>query len=97
MRLRSKRGDPEPPYLGGNLDRQSDCRYRARRAVRLAAGENKPWPVCPWPAMPASPPPGAFTPPPGSPTANDHEVLNGFGRRPACCLALLPAVTAGSG
>jgi len=38
MRLRSKRGDPEPPYLGGNLDRQSDCRYRARTAVRLAAG-----------------------------------------------------------
>ena len=24
--------------LGGNLDRQSDCRYRARTAVRLAAG-----------------------------------------------------------
>jgi hypothetical protein len=23
--------------LGGNLDRQSDCRYRARTAVRLAA------------------------------------------------------------
>lgn len=27
----------EPPNLGGNLDRQSDCRYRARTAVRLAA------------------------------------------------------------
>jgi len=24
--------------LGGNLDRQSDCRYSARTAVRLAAG-----------------------------------------------------------
>jgi len=32
-----------------------------------------------------------FTPPPRSPTANDHEVLNGFGRRPA----VLPTVTAG--
>ena len=29
--------------LGGNLDRQSDCRYRARTAVRLAARANKPW------------------------------------------------------
>jgi hypothetical protein len=28
-------------------------------------------------------------------TANDHEVLNGFGRRPASCPAMLPAVTAG--
>jgi hypothetical protein len=27
-----------PADLGGNLDRQSDCRYRARTAVRLAAG-----------------------------------------------------------
>src|SRR5260221_421080 len=33
--------------------------------------------------MPASPLPCAFTPPPRSQTANDHEVLNGFGRRPA--------------
>src|SRR5258708_13943545 len=36
--------------------------------------------------MPASPLPCAFTPPPRSQTANDHEVLNGFGRRPASCL-----------
>jgi hypothetical protein len=36
-----------------------------------------------------------FMPPPGSPAANDHEVLNGFGRRPASCPAMLPAVTAG--
>ena len=36
-----------------------------------------------------------FTPPPGSPPANDHEVLNGSGRRPASCPAMLPAVTAG--
>jgi len=29
-------------------------------------------------------------------TANDHEVLNGFDRRPAApCPAMLPAVTAG--
>ena len=28
----------DPPNLGGNLDRQSECRYRARTAVRLAAG-----------------------------------------------------------
>jgi hypothetical protein len=35
-----------------------------------------------------------FTPP-GSPTANDHEVLNGLGRRPASCPAMLPAVTVG--
>jgi hypothetical protein len=41
--------------------------------------------------MPALLLPGAFTPPPRSPTADDHEVLNGFGRRPA----MLPAVTAG--
>jgi len=98
MRLRSKRGDPQPPYLGGNLDRQSACRYRARTAVRLAAGGNKPWlvwPACAWPAVPASPLPCAFTPPPRSPTANDHEVLNGIGRRPASCPAMLPAVTAG--
>jgi hypothetical protein len=27
-----------PPNLGRNLDRQSDCRYRARTAVRLTAG-----------------------------------------------------------
>ena len=27
-----------PADLGGNPDRQSDCRYRARTAVRLAAG-----------------------------------------------------------
>jgi len=27
--------------------------------------------------------------------ANDHEVLNGFGRRPASCPAMLPAVTVG--
>jgi hypothetical protein len=46
-------------------------------------------------AMPASPLPGAFTPPPRSPTANDHEVLNGFRRRPASCPAMLQAVTAG--
>ena len=26
-----------------DLDRQSDCRYRARTAVRLAAGGSKPW------------------------------------------------------
>src|SRR6266487_5944534 len=26
---------------GGNLDRQSDCRYRARTAVRLAAGRKQ--------------------------------------------------------
>jgi hypothetical protein len=61
-------------------------------------GENKPWlvrPACAWPAVPASPLPGAFTPPPRSPTANDHEVLNGFGRRPASCPAMLPAATAG--
>jgi hypothetical protein len=36
-------GAREPPDLGGNLDRQSDCRYRARTAVRLAAGASKPW------------------------------------------------------
>ena len=29
--------------LGGSLGRESDCRYRARTAVRLAAGANKPW------------------------------------------------------
>jgi hypothetical protein len=49
------------------------CRYRARTAVRLAAGAGKPWlvcPACPWPARPASPLPRAFTPPPGSPAAN---------------------------
>jgi hypothetical protein len=28
-------------------------------------------------------------------TANDHEVLNGFGRRPASCPAMRPAVTVG--
>jgi hypothetical protein len=27
--------------------------------------------------------------------ANDHEVPNGFGRRPASCPAMLPAVTGG--
>ena len=32
-----------------------------------------------------------FTPPPRSPTANDHEVLNGFGR----CPCLLPCHAAG--
>jgi hypothetical protein len=26
---------------------------------------------------------------------NNHEVLNGLGRRPASCPAILPAVTAG--
>ena len=42
MRLRGKRGgDPQPPYLGGNLDRQSACRYRARTAVRFAAGRKQ--------------------------------------------------------
>src|SRR6516164_5779949 len=40
--------------------------------------------------MPASPLPWGFTPPPRSLTANDHEVLNGSGRRPAV-LRLLPA------
>jgi hypothetical protein len=35
------------------------------------------------------------SPLPGSPAANDHEVLNGLGRRPASCPAMLPAVTAG--
>ena len=43
MRLRSKRGDPEPPDLGGNLDRQSTCRYRAERLFGSRPGENKPW------------------------------------------------------
>jgi hypothetical protein len=32
---RSRSGSAD---LGGNLDRQSACRYRARTAVRLAAG-----------------------------------------------------------
>jgi hypothetical protein len=36
-----------------------------------------------------------FTPPPVSPPANDHEVLDGSGRRPASCPAMRPAVTAG--
>jgi hypothetical protein len=27
--------------------------------------------------------------------ANDHEVLNGFARRPASCPAMLPVVTGG--
>jgi hypothetical protein len=36
-----------------------------------------------------------FTPPPRSPAANDHEVLNGFGRRLASCPAMLSAVTVG--
>jgi hypothetical protein len=31
------------PRSGRHLDRQSACRYRARTAVRLAAGRNKPW------------------------------------------------------
>src|SRR5712691_917651 len=63
-----------------DLDRQSDCRYRARTAVRLAAGGKQALAsltsLC-WPAVPASPLPCAFTPPPRSPTANDHEVLHG--------------------
>ena len=39
QRLRLVRGQSaRSADLGGNLDRQSDCRYRARTAVRLAAG-----------------------------------------------------------
>src|SRR6266487_301839 len=84
--------------LGGNLDRQSDCRYRARTAVRLAAGGRQALasltslPLAGHACIAAA---LRFTPPPRSPTANDHEVLNGFGRRPASCPAMLPAVTAG--
>src|SRR6266568_7517816 len=83
---------------GGNLDRQSDCRYRARTAVRLAAGRKQALasltslPLAGHASIAAA---CAFTPPPRSPTANDHEVLNGFGRRPASCPAMLPAVTVG--
>jgi hypothetical protein len=76
---------------GGNLDRQSDCRYRARTAVRLAAERKQA--LASLTSLPLA---GHAAPPlPGSPTANDHEVLNGFGRRPASCPAMLPAVTAG--
>src|SRR5690349_9936887 len=86
------------PDMGGNLDRRSDCCYRARTAVPGSRpGGNKPWlvwPACAWPAMPASPLPCAFMPP-GSLTANDHEVLDGFGRRPASRPAMRPAVTVG--
>src|SRR5712692_5534818 len=83
--------------LGGNLDRQSDCRYRARTAVRLAAGGKQALasltslPLAGHACIAAA---LRFTPP-RSPTANDHEVLNGFGRHPASCPAMLPAVTAG--
>ena len=87
----------DPPNLGGNLDRQSECRYRARTAVRLAAGGEQALAsltslclaghACMAAAL-------RFMPP-GSPTANDHGVLNGFGRRLASCPAVLPGVTAG--
>ena len=41
MRLRSKGGDPEPPNLGGNLDRQSVV-TAPERLVRSRPGANKP-------------------------------------------------------
>jgi hypothetical protein len=80
--------------LGGNLERQSDCRYRARTAVRLTAGAKQALASLPLAGHACIAAAQRFTPP-RSPTANDHEVLNGFGRRPASCPAMLPAVTAG--
>ena len=47
--------------LGGNLERQSDCRYRAWTAVRSRPGAQAlaSSPAWPWPAVPASPLPCA--------------------------------------
>ena len=92
---RSTRGDPEPPIWAATWIARVLVVTAPERLFGSRPGENKPRPACAWPAMPASPLPGAFTPPPRSPTANNHEVLNGFGRRPASCPAMLPAVTAG--
>ena len=94
MRLRSKRGDPQPPDLGSSLDRQGECRYRARTAVRLAAGGKQALasltslPLAGHACIAAA---LRFTPPPRSPAANDHEVLTGSGRR----RCLLPCHAAG--
>jgi len=98
MRLPSKRGDPEPPIWAATWIARVTVVTAPERLFGSLPGGNKPWLVWParaWPAMPASPLPGAVTPPPRSPTANHHEVLNGFGRRAASCPAMLPAVTAG--
>jgi hypothetical protein len=87
-----------PADLGGNLDRQSDCRYRARMAVRLAAGGKQALASLTSLCLAGRASIAAalrFHAAAQIATANDHEVLNGFGRRPASCPAMLPAVTAG--
>ena len=96
MRLHSKRGDPEPPIWAATwiarvtvvtaperlFGSRPGKQALASLTSLLLAGHG-----CIAAAL-------RFTPP-RSLTANDHEVLNGFGRRPASCPAMLPAATAG--
>ena len=87
-----------PADLGGNLDRQSECRYRARTAVGLVAGGKQALARLTSLRLAGRASIAAarrFHAAAQIATANDHEVLNGFGRRPASCPAMLPAVTAG--
>jgi hypothetical protein len=79
----------------GSLDRQSDCRYRARTAVRLAAGGKQALASLTSLRLAGHASIAAalrFHAAAQMAHCKGHEVLNGFGRPPALpCCRLLPA------